>query len=129
MGPQSRPRRAREGVEPGPRDEPHDGAEQPSAGRLGRHDRTAAGFARSHTDCATVHRSRSGGAGADVGPDDGRSASVALVSASLTAGSAREGLRPREHVRAIESAKKPETRSRRIEAAVANLRDPESTTG
>jgi hypothetical protein len=32
----------------------------------------------------------------------------------------------REHVGAIESAKKPETRSRRIEAAVANLRDPES---
>jgi hypothetical protein len=37
--------------------------------------------------------------------------------------------RKREHVRAIESAKKPETRSRRIEAAVAHLRDPESTTG
>jgi len=33
--------------------------------------------------------------------------------------------RKREHVRAIESAKKPETRSRRIEAAVANLRDLE----
>ena len=37
--------------------------------------------------------------------------------------------RKREHVRAIESAKKPETRSRRIEAAVANLRGPESTEG
>jgi len=35
----------------------------------------------------------------------------------------------REHVRAIESAKKPETRSRRIDAAVANLRDPESKKG
>ncbi len=35
----------------------------------------------------------------------------------------------REHVRAIESAKKPETRSRRIEAAVANLRDPDSKRG
>jgi hypothetical protein len=35
----------------------------------------------------------------------------------------------REHVRAIESAKKPETRSRRIKAAVANLRDTKSTTG
>ncbi len=32
----------------------------------------------------------------------------------------------REHVRAIESAKKPETRVRRIEAAVAKLRDPDS---
>jgi len=32
----------------------------------------------------------------------------------------------REHVRAIESAKKPETRARRIEAAVANLRGPGS---
>ncbi len=31
----------------------------------------------------------------------------------------------REHVRAIESAKKPETRRRRIEAAVAKLRDAE----
>jgi hypothetical protein len=30
----------------------------------------------------------------------------------------------REHVRAIESAKKPETRQRRIEKAVAMLRDP-----
>ena len=30
--------------------------------------------------------------------------------------------RKREHVRAIESAKRPETRSRRIEAAVATLR-------
>jgi hypothetical protein len=35
----------------------------------------------------------------------------------------------REHVGAIESAKKPETRSRRIEAAVANLRNPESKKG
>jgi len=35
----------------------------------------------------------------------------------------------REHVGAIESAKKPETRSRRIEAAVAKLRDPESKKG
>ena len=34
--------------------------------------------------------------------------------------------RKREHVRAIESAKKPETRLRRIEAAMAKLRDPES---
>jgi hypothetical protein len=32
----------------------------------------------------------------------------------------------REHVLAIESAKKPETRARRIEKAVAMLRDPES---
>jgi uncharacterized protein YdeI (YjbR/CyaY-like superfamily) len=32
----------------------------------------------------------------------------------------------REHVRAIESAKKPATRVRRIEAAMAKLRDPES---
>ena len=32
----------------------------------------------------------------------------------------------REHVRAIESAKKPVTRVRRIEAALANLRDPTS---
>ncbi len=31
----------------------------------------------------------------------------------------------REHVRAIESAKKPETRARRIEKAVATLRDPQ----
>ncbi len=35
----------------------------------------------------------------------------------------------REYVRAIESAKRPETRSQRIEAAVANLRGPESTAG
>jgi hypothetical protein len=34
--------------------------------------------------------------------------------------------RKREHVRAIESAKKPETRTRRIEKALAALRDPES---
>ncbi len=32
----------------------------------------------------------------------------------------------RDRGNAIESAKKPETRSRRIEAAVANVRDPES---
>jgi uncharacterized protein YdeI (YjbR/CyaY-like superfamily) len=32
----------------------------------------------------------------------------------------------REHVRAIESAKRPETRMRRIEQAVAMLRDRES---
>ena len=32
----------------------------------------------------------------------------------------------REYVRAIESAKKPATRLRRIEAALANLRDPKS---
>jgi uncharacterized protein YdeI (YjbR/CyaY-like superfamily) len=32
----------------------------------------------------------------------------------------------REHVRAIESAKKPETRVRRIAAAVTNLREPGS---
>jgi Bacteriocin-protection, YdeI or OmpD-Associated/Domain of unknown function (DUF1905) len=32
----------------------------------------------------------------------------------------------REHVRAIESANKPETRARRIEKAVAMLRNPES---
>jgi uncharacterized protein YdeI (YjbR/CyaY-like superfamily) len=31
-----------------------------------------------------------------------------------------------EHVRAIESAKKPETRTRRIEKALATLRDSES---
>jgi hypothetical protein len=31
--------------------------------------------------------------------------------------------RKREHVRAIESAKKPETRQRRIEKAIATLRD------
>ena len=35
----------------------------------------------------------------------------------------------REYVRAIESAKRPETRSQRIVAAVANLRGPESTAG
>ncbi len=35
--------------------------------------------------------------------------------------------RQREHVRAIESAKKPETRIRRIEKALATLRDLEST--
>ena len=34
--------------------------------------------------------------------------------------------RKREHVRAIESAKKPETRIRRIEKALASLRDLES---
>ena len=34
----------------------------------------------------------------------------------------------REHVRAIESAKKPETRTRRIEKAVAMLREQESAT-
>jgi len=34
--------------------------------------------------------------------------------------------RKREHVRAIESAKKPETRMRRIERALATLRGPES---
>jgi Bacteriocin-protection, YdeI or OmpD-Associated/Domain of unknown function (DUF1905) len=33
----------------------------------------------------------------------------------------------REHVLAIESAKKPETRARRIEKALAMLRDPEPT--
>lgn len=37
--------------------------------------------------------------------------------------------RKREHVRAIESAKKPETRTRRIEKALATLRDAESTAG
>jgi hypothetical protein len=37
-----------------------------------------------------------------------------------------EGLK-REHVRAIESAKKPETRRRRIEKALATLRDLGST--
>src|SRR4030095_7943460 len=35
--------------------------------------------------------------------------------------------RKREHVRAIESAKKPETRKRRIEMALATLRNLEST--
>jgi bifunctional DNA-binding transcriptional regulator/antitoxin component of YhaV-PrlF toxin-antitoxin module len=35
----------------------------------------------------------------------------------------------REHVRAIESAKKPETRARRIERALAMLRDQESVRG
>ncbi len=35
----------------------------------------------------------------------------------------------RDYVRAIESAKKPETRSRLIEAAVANSRDPDSKRG
>ena len=34
--------------------------------------------------------------------------------------------RKREHVRAIESAKKPETRTRRIEKALATLRGLES---
>jgi hypothetical protein len=34
--------------------------------------------------------------------------------------------RKREHVRAVESAKKPETRARRIEKALAALRDSES---
>ncbi|MGH3206970.1 MAG: YdeI/OmpD-associated family protein [Trebonia sp.] len=33
----------------------------------------------------------------------------------------------REHVLAIESAKKPETRARRIEQALAKLRDPQPT--
>jgi uncharacterized protein YdeI (YjbR/CyaY-like superfamily) len=37
----------------------------------------------------------------------------------------RDG-RKREHVRAIESAKKPETRTRRIEKTLAALRDSES---
>jgi len=32
--------------------------------------------------------------------------------------------RKREHVRAIENAKKPETRTRRIEKALATLRSP-----
>ena len=36
--------------------------------------------------------------------------------------------RKREHVRAIESAKRPDTRLRRIEAAVAELRDAELST-
>jgi hypothetical protein len=35
----------------------------------------------------------------------------------------------REHVRAIESAKRPETRSRRIEKAVETLRNPDSAAG
>jgi Bacteriocin-protection, YdeI or OmpD-Associated/Domain of unknown function (DUF1905) len=35
----------------------------------------------------------------------------------------------REHVRAIESAKKPETRTRRIEKALATLREQEPATG
>ena len=35
----------------------------------------------------------------------------------------------REHVRAIESAKKPETRARRIEKALAMLRDQERAEG
>jgi uncharacterized protein YdeI (YjbR/CyaY-like superfamily) len=35
----------------------------------------------------------------------------------------------REHVRAIESAKKPQTRARRIEKAVAMLRDQEPAGG
>jgi uncharacterized protein YdeI (YjbR/CyaY-like superfamily) len=35
--------------------------------------------------------------------------------------------RKREHVRVIESAKMPETRARRIEKALAALRDSEST--
>ncbi len=35
----------------------------------------------------------------------------------------------RAHVYAIESAKKPETRARRIEKAIATLRDPESSGG
>jgi hypothetical protein len=35
----------------------------------------------------------------------------------------------REHVRAIESAKKPETRMRRIEKVLAMLRDPKSAGG
>jgi hypothetical protein len=37
--------------------------------------------------------------------------------------------RKREHVRAIESAKKPETRRRRIEKALAMLREQEPATG
>jgi uncharacterized protein YdeI (YjbR/CyaY-like superfamily) len=37
--------------------------------------------------------------------------------------------RKRQHVRAIERAKKPETRMRRIERAVAMLRDREWTGG
>ena len=37
--------------------------------------------------------------------------------------------RKREHVLAIESAKKPETRMRRIEEALAMLRDRESVGG
>jgi hypothetical protein len=37
--------------------------------------------------------------------------------------------RKRQHVHAIESAKKPETRTRRIEKALAMLREQESATG
>jgi hypothetical protein len=56
---------------------------------------------------------------------------VAALDADPTARAAYERLsysRKREHVRAIETAKRPETRSRRIDAALASLRAPESTT-
>ena len=39
------------------------------------------------------------------------------------------GSRKREHVRAIESAKKPETRARRIDKALAMLRDQQPAAG
>jgi len=56
---------------------------------------------------------------------------VAALDADPGARAAYERLsysRKREHVRAIETAKRPETRSRRIDAALASLRAPESTT-
>jgi uncharacterized protein YdeI (YjbR/CyaY-like superfamily) len=49
------------------------------------------------------------------------------LDAHPVARSAYDGLpdgRKREHVRAIESAKKPETRKRRIEKALATLKGP-----
>jgi hypothetical protein len=54
------------------------------------------------------------------------------LDADLVARSAYDRLtysRKREHVRAIESAKKPETRARRIDKALATLRDQEPQGG
>jgi uncharacterized protein YdeI (YjbR/CyaY-like superfamily) len=49
--------------------------------------------------------------------------------AARTAYDRLPGSRKREHVCAIESAKKPETRQRRIEKALALLRDPPDPPG
>ena len=46
------------------------GPEQPSAGRPRQHDATAAGLPGGRPDCSALRRTRSGGAGGDVGPDD-----------------------------------------------------------
>jgi bifunctional DNA-binding transcriptional regulator/antitoxin component of YhaV-PrlF toxin-antitoxin module len=54
------------------------------------------------------------------------------LDADPVARAAYDGLsysRRRDHVRAIEGAKRPETRSRRIDAAMASLREPGPTAG